>query len=255
MRSIGFMATLLAACAPAIDSPRDAVADACAAAGRPAVLYVTHSVGYRHAVLPHSVDLLGRLGAKSGAFHLAWRDDARLGLDAVDLAACAAVVFFSMGDVPLSDGQESALLAFVRGGGGFVGLHSAATSLTSWPEWADLVGARFNGHPWYGRAVVRPVSADHPATRDLPPTWPLNDEIYQFDHLRAGLTHLLRLDTDSVDMSAVGVEEMPWGFPLAWARRFGDGRVFYTALGHGDIWDDARFQAHVLGGIQSVLAR
>ena len=40
--------------------------------------------------------------------------------------------------------------------------------------------------------------------------------------------------------------DMPGDFPLAWTRSYGNGRVFYTALGHfDDTWRDARFQQMV----------
>jgi type 1 glutamine amidotransferase len=43
----------------------------------------------------------------------------------------------------------------------------------------------------------------------------------------------------------------PADMPIAWTKTYGAGRVFYTALGHRDqVWQDARFQAHLLGALQ-----
>lgn len=45
-----------------------------------------------------------------------------------------AVLFFTSGELALTNQQESDLLAFVHGGGGFEGVHSATDTLYSWPE-------------------------------------------------------------------------------------------------------------------------
>ena len=48
----------------------------------------------------------------------------------------------------------------------------------------------------------------------------------------------------------------PGDLPLAWAKDYGRGRVFYTALGHReDVWQSALYQQHILGGIRWVLRR
>jgi type 1 glutamine amidotransferase len=39
------------------------------------------------------------------------------------------------------------------------------------------------------------------------------------------------------------VHRHPYGWPLAWTRAYGNGRVFYTALGHEEaVWRDSRYQ-------------
>src|SRR5262249_61247851 len=73
---------------------------------------------------------------------------------------------------------------------------------------------------------------------------PLADEIYQIRDFDAGASHvLLRLDPTSVDLTRDNVHRHPYGWPLAWTRAYGKGRVFYTALGHEEqVWRDARVQ-------------
>ena len=72
----------------------------------------------------------------------------------------------------------------------------------------------------------------------------VEDEIYQirdFDH--QGSRVLLRLDPRSVDLGKAGAHRRSYGWPLAWTRRYGEGRVFYSALGHEpSVWHDARYQ-------------
>jgi type 1 glutamine amidotransferase len=46
-----------------------------------------------------------------------------------------------------------------------------------------------------------------------------------------------------VDLTKPGVHQRFYGWPLAWTRFYGQGRVFYTALGHeASVWKDARYQ-------------
>jgi hypothetical protein len=51
----------------------------------------------------------------------------------------------------------------------------------------------------------------------------------------------------SLDPASVGTTG---DYPLAWSQTIGQGRSFYTALGHHDAtWQDTRFQAHMRGAI------
>jgi hypothetical protein len=76
-------------------------------------------------------------------------------------------------------------------------------------------------------------TSDHPAVRQIRHSFAATDEIYQFrEFSRSRVRVLLTLDTRSVDLNAPGVNRTDGDFALAWCRNFGEGRVFYTALGH-----------------------
>jgi uncharacterized protein len=48
----------------------------------------------------------------------------------------------------------------------------------------------------------------------------------------------------------------PGFFPLAWTRDYGQGRVFYTAIGHRiEVWNSEWFQQHIAGAIAWGLRR
>lgn len=67
---------------------------------------------------------------------------------------------------------------------------------------------------------------------------------------------LLRLDPSSVDLTRAGVRRRFYGWPLAWTRSYGSGRVFYTALGHNEaVWRDPRYRKLLLNGILWSLPR
>jgi len=66
----------------------------------------------------------------------------------------------------------------------------------------------------------------------------------------------MRFDPASVDLTRPNVHRHPYGWPLAWTRGYGSGRVFYTALGHEEgVWRDARFQQMLGNAVLWVLWR
>jgi type 1 glutamine amidotransferase len=207
------------------------------------VLYFTHSAGYRHDVIPLSAAILTQLGRNSGAFEVIATEDVSE-FSTANLERYAAVMFYTSGEIPMSAAQKSALISFVRSGRGFLGVHSATDTFYTWPDYLDLIGGYFNGHPWHQDVTVQVADAADPVVAFLGNSLQLNDEIYQisdFDY--RGSRVLLHLDQSSVDLSKAGVHQRFYGWPLAWKRSFGQGRVFYSALGHeASIWQDPRCQ-------------
>jgi uncharacterized protein len=214
------------------------------------ILYFTHSAGYRHEVLPLSGSILHDLGESSGSFQISATDDISA-LTAENLRRFAAVMFYTSGELPVSDGQKAALLDFVRSGGGFLGIHSATDTFYSWPDYLKLIGGYFNGHPWHQAVRIAIVDPSDPLVGFLGASLQITDEIYQisdFDYV--GSHVLLRLDETSVDLSQSGVRRRFYGWPLAWTRAYGQGRVFYIALGHDEaVWRDPRYQRILLNAI------
>jgi len=197
------------------------------------------------------------LGRRSGGFevtHVSTRDDLER-LTATSVRAHGAILFFTTGELPMVATVRQALFQAVRDGRGFVGVHSATDTWYTIPEYRDLLGGSFDGHPWHQRARLVVEDRTHPATRHLGDALEINDEIYQFrDWSRPSVHVLLRLDPRSVD---VGRGKRPDGdYALAWTKAYGRGRVIYMALGHEPgVWADDRFQAHLLGAIQWALGR
>ena len=117
----------------------------------------------------------------------------------------------------LSDEQAAGLYAFVRGGGGFVGVHG-----TGWwigGEAMLLVGGHANWHPAGLEFRVRIDDAAHPAMSGLS-DFSVTDEIYM----------------SAWDPAIRILATATWAdrqHPVAWTNQYGQGRVFFTALGHG----------------------
>jgi len=214
------------------------------------ILYFTHSAGYRHDVIPLSKAILTQLGSNSGVFEVTATEDTSE-FSTENLKRYAAVMFYTTGELPMSGAQKTALFNFVRSGRGFLGVHSATDTFYTWPDYLDLIGGYFNGHPWHQAVTIEVVDPGDPVVAFLGNFLQFEDEIYQisdFDYRRSHV--LLRLDPSSVDLGKTGVHQRFYGWPLAWKRFYGQGRVFYTALGHdASVWQDRRYQRMLTNAI------
>jgi uncharacterized protein len=215
------------------------------------LLYLTHSAGYRHEAIPLSRIILSQIGQSSGLFDVTATEDVSQ-LSTENLARYAAVMFFTTGELPMSAAQKTALLDFVRSGHGFVGVHSATDTFYEWPDYGALIGGYFDGHPWHQSVRVDVTDPSDALVSFLGRSFEIKDEIYQIRNFdEQGSRVLLRLDGKSVDLSRVGVHQRSYGWPLAWTRSYGQGRVFYTALGHEEaVWRDERYQRLLLNAIR-----
>ena len=214
------------------------------------ILYVTHSAGYKHESIPHSIDALKAIAKTTGKLEITATEDVSL-LNAAELRNYDAVMFYTTGELPISDQQKQDLLDFVNSGKGFAGVHSATDTFYKWPEYADLIGGWFNGHPWTQSVKIKVADPESPLVRHLAPSFEVRDEIYQFKNFAEGRVRvLLKLDTRSVNMNAKGINPGATEFPLVWVRSYGSGRVFYSALGHfDDVWDMPGVRGMLLEGM------
>jgi type 1 glutamine amidotransferase len=219
----------------------------------PKVLFLTHSGGFRHQVVTRSPD--GSLAFAERQLQAAARDrfdvvaTQDLGeLSREKLKDYRAVVFYTTGELPI---DVEALTDFVKGGGGFAGIHSATDTLYKSAAYGELIGGYFDGHPWHEKVRLKVEDPKHPATAHLGSSFEIADEIYQFrDWDRKKLHVLLSLDAGSVDLTKQGVKRADRDFGTSWTREHGKGRVFYTALGHREeVWADPRFLTHLVNGI------
>ena len=219
------------------------------------ILYFTHAAGYRHEVIPASRDILNKIGAAAGFEVTASEDVAAF--TAENLRHYGAVMFFTTGELPMSGAQQVAFIDFIRRGGGFLGVHSATDTFYRWPEYHKLVGGYFDQHPWHQAVIVEVADRTNPLVAFLGPSVAVTDEIYQIRDFDVGGSRvLLRLDPNSVDLSLPNVRRHPYGWPLAWTRSYGSGRIFYEALGHEvAVWRAPWFQQMLRNAALWVLRR
>jgi len=218
-----------------------------------AVLLFTRTEGFRHPSIDDAVRVLTALPSDAGII-VTHTEDAALFTDA-ELARFDVVLFANTtGDV-LDDPEQAALERFVRAGGGFVGVHSAADTEYEWPWYGRLIGAYFTSHPILPLEVtVTTEDNTHPATAHLPATFQFTDEWYNFDR-NPRFDHVILLTVDEAGFTLPnfppGRPSMGADHPVAWYKEFEGGRSFYTNLGHRpETWDDPRFQTHLLEGIR-----
>jgi putative membrane-bound dehydrogenase-like protein len=138
------------------------------------------------------------------------------------------------------DTLPTAIIPWVRDGGGLVALHSACGCFHPSEEWFDLVGGRFKSHEGH-EFSPRNVDEDSPITKGLPvlKCW---DETYVHTDLTED-RHVLQV-RDPINQGET--EPEPW----TWTRDDGKGRVFYTASGHDmRCWQDPAYLELVKRGI------
>src|SRR5690349_24190141 len=100
------------------------------------ILYITLSAAYKHAAIPASITAFKEIAAQSGKLEIVQTEDVSL-LNAAALRNFDAVMFYTTGELPISDTQKRDLLDFVRGGKGFGGVHSATDTFYKWPEYGE----------------------------------------------------------------------------------------------------------------------
>src|SRR5207244_3018488 len=127
----------------------------------PRVLMVTYSAGYQHEVVrrPAAGELstaervVAGLGHRSGGFevsHVSTREDLNR-LTVTSVRAYRAILFFTTGELPITPKLREAIVQSVRDGTGFIGVHSATDTWYGVPEYRELLGGSFDGHPWHQR--------------------------------------------------------------------------------------------------------
>jgi type 1 glutamine amidotransferase len=209
------------------------------------VLVFSKTAGFRHDSIPAGIRAIRDLGAANSFTVTATEDPAQF--SGGNLGRYAAVVFLNTSGDVLDPAQQAALEAYVRAGGGYVGVHAAADTEYGWPFYGELVGARFARHPRIQPVTVRVRDRAHPATVHLPAVWRVTDEPYDYrTRPRAGVRVLATLDESTYEGGAMGADH-----PITWCGTVGAGRSFYTGLGHPiELYADPEFRRLLLGGIR-----
>ncbi|MBD5787277.1 ThuA domain-containing protein [Cellulosimicrobium terreum] len=245
------------------------------------ILVVGKTLGFRHSHIDDTTHALIGLGAENGFTVDVWDPpnsssgwwgagspgqpdltmDSTPFTSAEDLEQYKTIVFVSPVDntnslnpaTPrlLDDAELAAFQGYIRGGGGFVGIHAATDTMHTVPWYSELTGggARFASHPAQQQATMRVESPGHPSTAHLPAAWDRFDEWYNYtQNPREDVHVLITLDesTYSPGNNAMGEDH-----PLAWCQNFEGGRSWYEGAGHTDAsWTDPAYLQHILGGVE-----
>ena len=203
----------------------------------------------QHESVSHALATIERLGYETGLWDTQIRTDSNIisktpkktdgspASGGPNLSNVDAIFYMGHREVPLDAAQKDELLQFVKDGHGFVAAHVALTSFETWPEFGEMLGARFDQHPITGPGTVINEDPEFPATKHFPASFPFNDEFYQPKDLsRDKVDVLLRLDLANVPANPA--LHLNGDYPLAWAKTYGKGRVFFGSFAHAnETWD------------------
>jgi hypothetical protein len=204
--------------------------------------------------IPYGAAAMRILGEKTGAFEPVVSDDlAQFAPDAIKrfdaiVLNNAGGAWIAPSDAALpklkalgatkeavEQALRKSLLDYVSNGGGLVAYHYAASANRDWPQFRDLLGATFTGHPWNEEVAVLVEEPDHPLVAAFGgKNFRVADEIFEFGPPfdRANVRVLLSLDTERTNMGVKWINRKDNDFAHAWVKAYGKGRVFYTGFGH-----------------------
>ncbi len=241
------------------------------------LLVFSRTNGFRHQSIVTGKIALEEMGKKTGAYEAVISDELS-NFEKDKIHQFDAICFLSTTMNPFSpfkdewmkmsaEEKEAAtkyelelkesLMAFVKGGGGFIGIHAATDTFYEWPEYGEMINGYFNGHPWNAGSqvniYVEPGQEKHPLVEMFKgQRLDFKEEIYQFKapYDSSKVHMLLRLDPEkSAQVEGMKREDDDYG--VAWARNWEKGRVFYCSLGHNhEMYWNPEILRHYLAGIQ-----
>jgi uncharacterized protein len=226
------------------------------------VLYFTRSAGFQHPPVIRSGDelsksekLLTEWGKEAGIEVVCSKDGA---LFDGDIDQYDAFIFYTSGDLtgkcenpqpgsPMSAEGKKKFLDAIAAGKGFVGIHAATDSFRSAgvDPYIAMVGAEFVVHGAQQKATMEVVSPKFPGMEGLGESFRLHEEWYAQHKFAKDLHVILVQDTNG--MQGEPYQRPP--YPGTWARMQGKGRVFYTSMGHDEIWQTPIFKQVLMGGL------
>jgi type 1 glutamine amidotransferase len=237
------------------------------------VLYFTRNVGFYHSVvqrhgdsLSHSERALTEMGKTIGVDVVCTKDG---GVFDESLDEYDAIAFFTNNDLTQPNEQNEPtmsvagkqnLLDAVAAGKGFMAFHSSCacwrTPATKANEKVELdpflqmLGGEFISHGPQQEATMRVTSPNFPGMQNLSPSFDLVEEWYALKNFAPDLHVIMAQETEGMKGD---MYQRP-SFPSTWARRHGNGRVFFTSMAHREnVWIEQPFQQIVLGGLAWVL--
>jgi type 1 glutamine amidotransferase len=149
---------------------------------------------------------------------------------------------------------RQSLLDYVANGGGIVAYHYAIGANAHWPEFRQLLGATFIGHPWNEEVAVLVEEPEHPLVAAFGgKNFRIADEIFHFGppYDRQNVRVLLSLDTERTNMGVMWIQREDNDFAQTWVKSVGKGRVFYSGFGHRtEIWWNPTILQFYLDAIQ-----
>lgn len=235
------------------------------------VLVFWRCEGFIHTSIPFGNYAMQAIAEKTDAFTADLADEYDV-FTKENLKQYDAIIFNNTTHLKPNDEQKAAILDFIHQGKGIVGFHAAADNFGGWDEGVALIGGIFNGHPWNagGTWAFKVEDTDHPLNQAFGGKgfWH-KDEIYWYKpenfEGREKLRVLLSLDMSKEKNREPLANDKHKGklgdtkptdvdVPVSWCKEVGQGRLFFTNLGHNDLtFASTDVLKHMLDGIQYAL--
>ncbi len=227
------------------------------------LLVIESLQGMSHDTIPHANVMLEEMGRITGAWTTELNNDLN-NLKYPKIKEYDGVFLNSIvGEFAADLEVRDSLARFVHEGGGLGGVHGTPWASRNWDEFAEMIGAQSAPHR-IEQGVMKVYDAASPimkpfAGKDLP----FREEYYRFETEGRGR---LRWDKVRVLMTVAlddpKIEPRPWTgykrpdnvYPVTWIRSYGQGRVFYSSLGHmPETFTAPEIVGHFLAGVQFLL--
>ena len=238
---------------------------AVSAADPPKILFLTQSKGYTHGSVrrkgndsatraPAELAMM-QLAKDSGKFTVYCSQNAEADMTKENLQKFDIVAFYTSGDLPIGDEDLEYFLNdwLHQKGHGFIGFHSASDTYKKHKPYSDLISGIFIGHPWKAKSTITAKVHDtnHPTMKPFGESFVHQDEIYEYKNWQPEKCHVLM----SIDMEHTEIKK-PYQVPIAWCKQIGEGRMFYTNLGHREeTWQNEKFLESVVAAVDWVAGK
>ena len=241
------------------------------------VFSVSH--GYFHTSIPYGKKAAELMGQATGAFEATVSDDPAM-FEPERLKAFDAVFFnntnrdafrpANFAKLPAEEKKQvedrdahlkASFQKWLADGHGLATIHAGVAAFREWPEFGNIIGARFWNHPWGAGSLVtlKVEEPGHPLCAAFDANgFTIRDEIYQLNdpYSRQRCRVLVSIDTERTDVEKVRkqIRRTDGDFAMTYIKTYKKGRVFYNAFGHMHelFWNPMVLQ-HWLDGLQYAL--
>lgn len=220
------------------------------------------NVGYGgHGSIAAANHAFARMGEKTGAFQTVVSRDPKV-FEPENLRQFDAVFFNNnVGNLFQDPRRRQSLIEFVYGGGGLLGVHGTTVAFTrweegaieDWPEFGIMLGGRGANHRAQDEHIfIKRDEPSHPLVRAFGQDFDYRSEFFRVHdpYSRDRVRVLLSIDTARSGLTNEprdGSFREDGDYALAWIRRYGRGRVFYSTIAHGSsiFWDPQMLQFYL----------
>lgn len=241
------------------------------------IMVFSQHTGFYHWIIPHNDEMLKILAKKTGAFEITIARDID-SFDKKNLKQYDAVILnnsnpsgpdrdlfadllkknSSLGEAriaELSAAYEDNLMDYVAKGGGLFIMHGAITVQNNSQKFSAMVGGSFDYHPKQQEMHLKEVDSGHPLVQAFNGEGFTHiDEPYFFKnaYFDYNFRPLLYIEADKLEGKRAEVDNNT--IYVAWIKRHGKGRVFYSSPSHNaQSMDQPELLQFFLDGLQYVV--